>query len=266
MTSFAVRLMAVSCLCLLAACGPGKGAGAGAGPATPEGEESGYLTPPSVTLVAPGAGGALVISGKTQPGSRVQLALIPSREMQAVQADATGVWRAQTPMGGAVRLYAISAMAGGRTVQAEGYLALTPDGHGAQLRSGAGARALSPDSATPRILAIDYDRDGAAVVSGIARPGAGLAIRVDRVPGGDVKAGPDGRFSFPLGPPLRSGGHLIDVAGEGGVDAVQISISPPAGVGVFAGAPIRQGWRIDWTTPGGGAQTTLLLVRPGAGG
>ncbi|MDB5432768.1 MAG: hypothetical protein JWP35_3884 [Caulobacter sp.] len=255
-----------ACALLLAACGGPKDA-APQGAALPtEAEEAGYLTPPSVTTVKAGAGGALIVTGRTQPGALVRLVPSPAGEVATLQADPTGAWRLVIPMSGGVRLYAISAEAGGRAVQAQGYLLLTPDGQAAELRSGAGARVVARASDTPRILSVDYDRDGAAVVSGVAKPGAGLAVRIDRTPGGDVKTGADGRFTFPLSAPLHPGGHLIDVAGEGGIDAVSASTGSPTGGGGYSGARSPQGWRIDWTTPGGGAQTTLLLARPGAGG
>lgn len=263
MTHIAGRTAAVISLCLLAACGgagrsaPGQNAGAD------ESSELGYLNPPVATAVSLAPGGALAVSGRAQPGARLQLTRIPSRDQLDATADASGLWSVTLPPDGQVRLFALSATSAGRTVQSEGWLALTPDGRGAQLRAGAGASLLSPPSDKPRILAIDLDRDGAAVVSGIAKPGAGLAIRIDRQPHGDVKAGADGRFSFPLAS-LKGAGRLIDVAGEGGVDAVQVSPSGPAGGGVFSGAQAAQGWRIDWTTPGGGAQATLLITRPGA--
>ena len=44
---------------------------------------------------------------------------------------------------------------------------------------------------------------------------------------------------------------------------------PPAGPsplqsGAFAAQPFSQGWRIDWMTPGGGVQTTLVYASEGA--
>ena len=261
---FAGRTVAAICACLaLAACG-GRARGpqgqAGAG----EVLGSGYLSPPFVTEAALQPGGAVGLTGHAQPGAHVQLTIIPSREKLFAEADPSGVWRLTVPALTQVSLYGLAATASGRTVQAEGWLAVTPDGHAAILRAGAGAALVARPSVSPRILALDMDRDGAAVVSGIAKPGAGLAIRIDRSPRGDVKTGPDGRFAFPLSR-LGGGSHLIDVAGEGGVDAVQVSAGAPAGVGVFAGSQIAQGWRIDWTTPGAGAQVTVLITRAGGG-
>jgi hypothetical protein len=263
-THIAGRMAAVSLILLAACSGAGKPAvGQGAG-APGETSDFGYLSPPAATAVSVEGGGALAVTGRAQPGARVQFTAIPSRAQLVAVADASGAWRLSLPPAPQVRMYGLAATAAGRTVQSEGWLAVTPDGHAAQLRAGAGATLVSPASSAPHILAVDLDRDGSAVVSGIAKAGAGLAIRIDRSPQGDVKAGADGRFAFPLRN-LRGGSHLIDVAGEGGVDAVQVTAAGPAGVGVFAGAPTPQGWRIDWTTPGGGAQATLLITRWGAG-
>lgn len=267
MTGMGRGAMALAaCALLLAACGGPKDVAPQGATLPSEAEEAGYLTPPSVTTVKLGAGGVLIITGRAQPGAMVRLLPSPAGEALTIQADPTGAWRLVIPMTGGVRLFSVSADAGGRAVQAQGYLLLTPDGQAAELRSGAGSRVVASASDTPRILSIDYDRDGAAVVSGVAKPGAGLAVRIDRAPGGDVKAGADGRFTFPLSAPLHPGSHLIDVAGEGGIDAVSASTGSPTGGGGYSGAQSSQGWRIDWTTPGGGAQSTLLLARRGAGG
>lgn len=257
------RLVAVVCLSLaVAACkGPSVTA---PGPGGADAAGSSYQAPPAVTQVVMGPDGSAVLTGSAQPGAKVQFTVIPSRAKLLADADAQGNWRLSLPASTQVRLYGLAATAGERTVQSEGWLAVTPDGHAAQLRAGAGAAMLAPPTTAPHILAIDLDQAGAGVVSGIAKPGAGLAIRIDRLPRGDLKAGPDGRFAFPMAG-LGGGSHLIDVAGEGGVAAVQVGAGAPAGVGVFAGQKAAQGWRIDWTTPGGGAQVTVLITNPGAG-
>jgi hypothetical protein len=99
------------------------------------------------------------------------------------------------------------------------------------------------------------------VVSGVATPGAGLGVRVDRATRGEGKVGEDGRFSISLDQALTEGAHTIQVAGEGGEQQVrrrgQPALAAPRG-------PVRStltatGWRVDWMTPGGGLQTTQLL-------
>jgi antitoxin (DNA-binding transcriptional repressor) of toxin-antitoxin stability system len=95
------------------------------------------------------------------------------------------------------------------------------------------------------ILAIDYDRSGGGVISGVGAPGAGLGVRVDRVTRGEGKVDEDGRFSISLDQPLAGGTHVIQVAGEGGEQQVVVDVSPP-------------------TPPTGGPASSTLTARAGA--
>jgi hypothetical protein len=131
----------------------------------------------------------------------------------------------------------------------------------ALLRAGSGAYRLADASRSPRILAVDVDRGGGAVVSGVAMPGAGLGVRVDRASRGNGKADDDGRFFLPLTEELSPGAHDIQVSGEGGEQQITIAISPaqPLKTGPVRADRTPMGWRIDWMTPGGGVQTTLVI-------
>jgi hypothetical protein len=187
----------------------------------------------------------------------------PTGEALVGKADAAGAWRLVTPLAAEPRLYGLSMTMDGRTVQAQGYLMVAPTGAAVLLRAGAGAEVLGQSSPSPRILAIDYDRGGGGVVSGVGAPGAGLGVRVDRATAtrGENKVGEDGRFSISLDQPLTEGTHTLQVAGEGGEQQVVIEVSPPLPP---TGGPVRSsltatGWRVDWMTPGGGLQTTQLL-------
>jgi len=247
----------------LAACG-GK-------PVTPQNKtapetaaEAGYLEPPRVIAVR--AKGAMVrLEGSAAPGARVRIAS-PAGDAQFAQADAKGNWMANVTPAQPVNLYGLSMKDGERMAQAEGYVLVAADGAAAQLRGGAGAVALSPASKAPRILAIDYDRGGGAVVSGVAAPGMELALHVDRARRGEAKSDSRGRFVIPLAEPLKPGSHAFVVAGLGGEDVRQVDIGGPAHLtgGPYAGARTDFGWRVDWMTPGGGEQTTLLFERPAA--
>jgi len=99
------------------------------------------------------------------------------------------------------------------------------------------------------------------VVSGVAAPGAGLNVRVDRITRGGGRADDNGRFFISLTGLLSTGVHDIQVAGEGGENAVSITTSPAAALtyGPVRAGRTSDGWRVDWMTPGGGVQTTLLL-------
>ena len=224
--------------------------------------EAGYIAPPQILQAERGPAG-LVLKGVGAPQARVRLGA-PTGESLVSQIDAGGRWSLTAPPSDQVRLYGLSMTRGDRTVQAEGYVMVTPEGEVALLRAGAGALRLSPGSATPNILAVDIDPEGAAVISGMATPGAGLGARVDRTPSAVGQAGEDGRFSLLLNEPLRPGAHDIQVSGEGGEQRITVVVSPAA---PLADGPVRAqrvdvGWRADWMTPGGGVQTTLVILAP----
>jgi len=246
----------------LAACGRGE-EGWRRDPAATKAEQpapqAGYLKPPRV-VSAIREGAAVALSGQAEPSSSVRLGA-PTGEALVGKADAAGAWRLVTPLAGEPRLYGLSMTLEDRTVQAQGYLMVAPNGAAVLLRAGAGAEVMGKSSLSPRLLAMDYDRSGGAVVSGVGTPGAGLGVRVDRATRGEGKVGEDGRFSISLDQPLTAGAHTIQVAGEGGEQQVVVEVSPPATPtnGPVASTLTALGWRVDWMTPGGGLQTTQLL-------
>lgn len=231
---------------------PAKGASAA---------DAGYIAPPALLAVKVSPEG-VVLSGSAQPGAKVMLGT-PTGETLSAQADASGKWTVTTPPSGAVRLYGLFMIIDERKVQSEGYLVLTPDGRSAELRAGGGARVLTALSRRPRILAIDHDHDGGVIVSGIGTAGADVGLRIDRTSGGGSVVTSAGRFAISLPRPLSAGDHAFEVAGEGGEDTVTVAVARPTPVtdGVYRAGRFAGGWRIEWVTPGGGMQTTLLLDR-----
>lgn len=252
-------------LLALAACGDGRKAGWNRDPATTTDAESAeaasYLQPPRA-LTARLDGVGVVVEGEAAPLTSVRLGA-PTGEAVSTTADASGRWSLKPPAGPNVQLYGLSMTGGGRTVQAEGYLMITPEGRAALLRAGAGAIVLNAGSSSPRILAIDYDLGGGAVISGMASPGAGLGVRVDRASRGEGKADEDGRFVVSLSQPLVSGSRTVQVSGVGGEQQVTLQVAPaaPLTTGPVRSVRTALGWRIDWMTPGGGVQTTQLIER-----
>ncbi|MBU4435379.1 MAG: hypothetical protein KKC14_13300 [Alphaproteobacteria bacterium] len=221
--------------------------------------EAGYIAPPRVEQVDHRSTG-LTLRGVGAPDARVRLGA-PTGEAIMGQADAAGHWSLSVPASDRVRLYGLSMTHAGRTVQAEGYVLITPEADVALLRAGAGAWRLASGSSSPEILAVDVDPEGGAVISGMAAPGAGLGVRVDRTPRAVGQASDDGRFFLSLSEPLRGGAHDIQVSGEGGEQKISVTISgaAPFENGPFRAQRIDTGWRVDWLTPGGGVQTTLIL-------
>ncbi len=218
--------------------------------------EAAYLAPPMITGLGT-AGGALLLRGRAEPGARVRLGA-PTGEAQFAQADAQGGWTLTLSPAASVRLYGLSMAVADRTVQSEGYVAILPDGRAVRLRAGAGAIPLTGPAGRLRILAVDYDRDGGAVVSGQATPGATLVLRVDGVDA-QGKADANGWFSIAATEPLSPQSHQILVAGDG---EDRIVLAAPR-AGDLTAAPVQAVreagvWRIDWLTPGGGVQTTVI--------
>ncbi|CAN5346537.1 hypothetical protein BH10PSE3_BH10PSE3_11760 [soil metagenome] len=258
-SAWAVAAVAVLALC---ACGRGeKGWRQDPGGAKSEqaASHAGYLKPPRlVSAVRQGA--TVVLSGEADPMANVRLGA-PTGEVLVSKADAAGHWRLTVPLAAEPRLYGLSMTLENRTVQAQGYMMVTPSANAVLLRAGTGAQVLGQSSSSPRVLAIDYDRGGGGVISGVGSPGAGLGVRVDRATRGEGKVDDDGRFTLSLSQALEAGARTIQVAGEGGEQQVVVEVSAPQAP---TAGPVRStltpvGWRVDWMTPGGGVQTTQLL-------
>src|SRR5439155_10313231 len=125
--------------------------------------------------------------------------------------DSSGAWRAVLPPAPDLRLLGLSMIQQGRAVQAEGYLAVTPGGRAAQLRSGAGTVVLGVPSRNLRIVAVDYDKQGGAVISGVATPGSPVRLAIDQTQR-QTSADSEGRFVLALNEPLAVGAHAIEAA------------------------------------------------------
>jgi hypothetical protein len=225
--------------------------------------ESAYHPAPAVDGVTR-EDGRVVLSGRAQPGAPVRLAT-PEGRLVAVVASREGRWRIVLPPSPDMRLYSLSMIDGGRIVQSEGYLAVAPD-LTAQLRCGAGAAIYGAQAWSPRITAVDYDSKGGCVVSGVAAAGQAVTILIDGVDRGEVRADATGRFSLPLDEPIGAGPHRLDLMAGGQRASVSVAVTP---AGAMPAIPLKAartgyGWRVDWTTPGGGVQTTVLFAPTGA--
>ncbi|MES2340198.1 MAG: Ig-like domain-containing protein [Pseudomonadota bacterium] len=224
----------------------------------PAAQAAGYVVPAMVTRVEAGPAG-LTLTGRAPAGAPVRLAS-PDGAAMAAEADDKGVWRLVVPAAAQPRLFGLSSTQGTRTVQAEGYLLLTPDGRGYLLRSGAGAVRVG---AAPglAITAFDFDREGAAVVSGAAPPSATITVRADGRQSADGRANAAGRFAISLSQPLAPGDHTLKIFSDGAENSATIDTSPAAALvdGPFRSSATPAGLRVDWMTPGGGVQSTVIL-------
>ncbi|MGH6910476.1 MAG: hypothetical protein ACREEG_09840, partial [Phenylobacterium sp.] len=163
------------------------------------------------------------------------------------------------------RIYGLSATVAGRSAQAEGYLMVTPQGQAALLRAGAGARRID-GLAKPGLRAIDFDRGGGLEVSAAAPAGSNVLLHFDGRLIAQGRADATGHYDASVPGPgstsvIRPGSHQVQASGDGFSDAVVFQVSPPA---PLAQGPLRSqltqaGLRVDWMTPGGGVQSTILV-------
>ncbi len=222
--------------------------------------ESAYRLPPRLISVTRLPTDALALNGLALADSNVRLAS-PAGAIQLVKADAKGAWKLSLPASDGLRVFGLSMQVEGRTLQSEGYLAITPHGRGVNLRAGSGAEVIGAFGPKPLILAIDFDRRGGTVVSGTARAKSLVAVRADGRLRGQIHSDDNARFSLAFNEPLAGGRHHIEISSNGGHDATDIDISdaqPLAGT-AFHAELIDRAWRLNWLTPGGGIQTTLIM-------
>lgn len=244
---------------LLALGGCGQAGAPGGTPATDAEAQgqAGYVVPPQVTSQGLAAG-RVELGGRAAPGARVRLAT-PGGAALFADADAQGHWRIAMPALQTPKLFGLSMTAAGRQVQAQGYVLIMPTGEVTLLRAGAGAVTLK-GGGTARITALDFDSEGGAVASGVAPADTPITLRADGRQVAEGRSDVAGRFSIAFNQPLTAGSHRVEIAGETWDAAQAFDVAPATPV---AGAPYRVSGgagvvRIDWMTPGGGLQSTLI--------
>ncbi|HEY4031821.1 MAG TPA: hypothetical protein VGM25_15865 [Caulobacteraceae bacterium] len=226
--------------------------------------DPGYRDPPQVSGVAAAADGGVSLSGRALPSSQVRM-ISPTGARVETRADGQGAWTAPIGPVSEPSLYRLAEEAGGERVEAEGLVAVLPGAPTvALLRAGFGAEVVGPVGKTPvEILAVDYDAAGGAVVSGRAKAASPVRVLVDGQPAIEGAADGHGRFSLTLPKPLPPGRHSLQAITPQGAAETEVAVTPPAPPkdAQYVAQAQPYGWRVDWITPGGGAQTTLL---PGA--
>jgi hypothetical protein len=257
-------VLALVCAPVLAGCGRG-----GAFPTTSASEapDPGYHGAPQLTGAVRAPDGEVALLGRSMPSARLRMVSAAGARIETT-ADGSGAWRAAMGPVSEPALYRLAAESDGQRLEAEGLVAVMPGAPAvAVLRAGAGAEALDSGKPGLRILAVDYDSGGATVVSGRAPASSPMRILVDGTLAVEAAAGPDGRFSLTLPKPLAPGARHLQAVTPKAVAALAITVTPPAPP---KDAPYKVeaeggGWRIDWVTPGGGPQTTLLPSTAAAG-
>jgi hypothetical protein len=225
--------------------------------------DPGYHAAPLVNAVTRSADGSVSLSGRALPSSPVRMVSPPGATIEA-RADGSGAWTASLGPVSEPALYRLTEQAGGQTVEAEGFIAVLPGVPTvALLRAGFGAAVVQASGQEPlKILAVDYDLAGAAVVSGRARASSPVRVLVDGQPSIEGAAGSDGRFSLTLSKPLRPGSHRFQALTPQATAEAVVTMTPPSPPrnAPFQAQSLPSGWRVDWITPGGGVQTTVLLA------
>jgi len=229
--------------------------------------DNGYLAPPRARQAILAGDGATVLAGLALAGATVRVTS-PDGRRQEAKVDDAGAWSVSLPAVGPA-IYGLSQEASGRLDQAQGYVVVLPGAPpvAAELRSGAGARLLQGGAGKLQIDAVDFDDTGAAVVSGWAAPNQPLRVLLDGVVADESTAGATGRFSLALPKPLVAGRRALQIVVPNGAKVrADLEVGPAS---PFAGAmrAFKHGssWRIDWKTPAGGDQTTILFPTPRTG-
>ncbi len=252
-------LAAGGALALVAACeAPHKAPRTAAAPAP---QPSEYAAPPALTAAVRSPDGSTLLSGTGPPDALARLAS-PDGAAIGAASGADGRWRLTAPAADGPRLYSLSDDMPGRLLRARGYLAVlpAPGPPAVVLEPGGPAHTVGP-APEPRIAAVDFDRSGAAVVSGRAKPNQTVRLALDGADAGEDRAGPDGRFSVSLSQALAPGPHAL-VAVEGHAQAFAAFTAEPAGSiekPPFHAFRAGAAWRIDWMTPGGGVQSSVVF-------
>ncbi|MGZ3364592.1 MAG: hypothetical protein ACXWKY_07755 [Caulobacteraceae bacterium] len=263
MNARAVVLASAVALALpLGACSPSGGFPARQAQAGADAPDPGYRAAPQVAAVTKAGDGAVSLSGRALPSSQLRMVSLTGLDTGPIRADGSGVWTAQMGPVSEPALYVLTEEVGGQKVEAEGLIAVLPGAPTvALLRAGFGAEVVRNAGKEPlKILAVDYDMAGCAVVSGAVRSASPVRVMVDGQAAVEGAAGLDGRFSLSLPKPLPPGRHVLQVmTPQATVQAVIVATPPaPSKDAPYQARQDTFGWRIDWVTPGGGAQTTLL--------
>ncbi|HYF22719.1 MAG TPA: hypothetical protein VD929_04905 [Caulobacteraceae bacterium] len=254
MSWFRRGAVAVFVLSALGACGDDE---APAAPGRPVAAGAGYAAPPLPLGVEPALGGGVLVRGRAAPEARIR-ALTTAGSAYGATAAASGAFVLELPASPAPRLIALSAQEKGRSVHGEGWLFVPPDapGRGVVLNPGAAA---TPLAGAGLIAAVDYDAGGGAAVAGLAAPRAAVKVWIDGAEAAEGFTDETGAYGLRAEGRVPPGDHEVRVqAGERSA-AVRVRLAAAAPGEQFMASRDPLGWRVGWRTPGGGAQTTVVL-------
>ena len=232
-------------------------------PADVQSAQVGYLQAPRLTSTSL-SDRAFTVRGTAEKGARIRLSS-PEGRAFGTTADDRGVWQIDVPRNASgdqqAMVFGLSEDLEGRIIQAEFYVALLPDPQVpvVLLRAGTGAQTLA-NGTVFAITTADFDGAGGLTVSGFAPAGKPIKASLDGAAAIETMVGSDGRFSLSLTRLTPTVTGQIEV--RSGVDQRSLNLDvsahrlPP---GTLADMTrLADGWRIDWTTPSGGVQTTYI--------
>ncbi len=232
-------------------------------PADVQSAQVGYLQAPRLTATTL-LDRSFSVKGSAAKGARIRLSS-PEGQAFGTTADDQGVWQIDVPRSAArpqqALLFGLSEDIEGRIIQAEFYVALLSDPQVpvVLLRAGTGAQTLA-NGTVFAITTADFDSAGGLTVSGFAPAGKPIKASLDGSGAIETFAGQDGRFSLGLAPSTPAVARQIEI--QSGIDQRTLSLDVSAHrlpAGTLADTTrLVGGWRIDWTTPSGGVQTTYI--------
>jgi hypothetical protein len=255
MTIESRRLTGLSLCLFLCACGDQPPAAWNSPSAEDAARQAGYLVSPVVRSVMSGPAGQRLLKGTAGAGNQIELVPMDSGSAVTSVVDASGNWQVGLTDTPRVRQFTVVTSRQGRTLPASDRIVQLPNGWVAVMSPGLPTRVIGRQKPA-LIQAVDFDRAGGAALSGAAPANQGIVARVDRRPAGETHPGTDGQYGLALAAPLSAGAHAFDVASDTGQQSVELVMSPPTAERTVS---VNGGWRIDWKSPAGGYQATIIL-------
>lgn len=238
---------------LLAACTPD------AAPTDVEADAPAYTAPPVADRVLAGEAGQVTAEGRAGPDERVRVIQMDGTA-HGVTADGAGNFSISVPAASAAdRLFNLSVDRSGQSVSSDGWLfsPMAAPSRAVMLRIGGASLPVGP---APLLAVVDMDAGGGVALSGRADPGTTVHVTVDGEAMGTAQADQGGRWFVVLTSTVTPGLHrLVASAGDQQM-ARDVMLVPQHGEGPLEASPVDGAVRIAWALPGGGSQTTWILL------
>lgn len=244
--------------------------------------------PPGFDVVRVSPQGEAVIAGRAAPGAEVTVHA-GGDELGHARADANGEWvltpDRRLPPGGQ-ELTLTERDGNGTERRADGSVLLVVPGNAPGAKTAPALALLAPSTEAPRLLqgpspsgsgkaavrlgldTVEYDPQGAIRFAGSAPPDAPVRVYIDNAPVGDVRAGPDGRWTLTPARPVTPGLHRVRVDQLAGNGRVAVRLEFPfqrvllpegaLGEGRVVVQPGQNLWRIARRAYGQGVRYTVI--------